>query len=145
MRMVTFGFKNAQVEFISDNALKVTVQKGKFFEAFSGSFAYLYSITPYGFWQSHPFTVLGSVHNHNEISMFIKAKKGTTKYIKNKCVTEGGKTTIRISLEGPHGHHAPTQKDDTALLLADVNRIPGPSFHARDLAKKNSRQQTKLL
>jgi ferric-chelate reductase len=147
LRMVSFGFRDAQVEYISDETFKVIVQKGRFFDSFPGSFAYLYFFTPYGFWQSHPFTIIDSALQLNEITIYIKAKKGMTKYIKNKCIKAGGKATIKVSVEGPYGHHAPTHKYDTALLLAGGNGIPGPYYHAMDLAKRDSssKQQIKLL
>jgi ferric-chelate reductase len=147
LRMVSFGFRDAKVEYISDETFKVTVQKGRFFDSFPGSFAYLYFFTPYGFWQSHPFTIIDSALQPNEITMYIKAKKGMTNYIKNKCIKAGGRATIKVSVEGPYGHHAPTHKYDTALLLAGGNGIPGPYYHAMDLAKRDSssKQQIKLL
>lgn len=143
-KMITFGYRNADVEYISDGTFKVSVQKGAFFHSYPGAYAFLYFLTPYGFWQSHPFTIIESALKEGEITVYIKAKKGMTKYIKNKCIKAGGKASIRVSVEGPYGHHAPSHKYDTALLLAGGSGIPGPYHHAVDLAKRDSNQQIKL-
>ncbi|CEP24054.1 FRE2 [Cyberlindnera jadinii] len=145
LRMAAFGYREANVQYISDDTFKISIQRGKFFNSFPGSFAYLYFLTPYGFWQSHPFTIIDSALKEGEITVYIKAKRGMTKYLKNKCIKAGGNTTMRVCVEGPYGHHAPTQKYDTALLYAGGNGIPGPYYHAVDLAKRNTKQQIKLL
>lgn len=148
IRMCVFGFRKAQIELIADDTFKVSVKHNKWFAPFPGSFAYVYFITPTMFWQSHPFTIIDSALNKDETTIYIKTKSGVTKRI-NKELSKhpGSKKTIRISVEGPYGHRAPMEKYDTAMLLAGGNGIPGPYYHAIDLAKRQSsaKQQIKLL
>ncbi len=148
IRMCMFGFTNAQVELIADDTFKISVKHGKWFVPFPGSFAYVYFITPTMFWQSHPFTIIDSALERDVTTIYIKTKAGITKRINKELAKHpGNKKTIRISIEGPYGHRAPMEKYDTALLLAGGNGIPGPYYHAIDLAKRESstRQQIKLL
>ncbi|CCH41324.1 Ferric reductase transmembrane component [Wickerhamomyces ciferrii] len=148
IRMCMFGFRDAEIEFISDDTFKVTVKHNKLFKPFPGSFAYIYFITPTMFWQSHPFTIIDEASNENECTAYIKAKAGITNRLKKHLgQVPGNKKTIKISIEGPYGHRAPAEKYDTALLLAGGNGIPGPYYYAVDLAKRASatRQQIKLL
>ncbi|CCH41325.1 Ferric reductase transmembrane component [Wickerhamomyces ciferrii] len=147
IRMCIFGFRNAEIELISDDTFKVSVKHGKLFAPFPGSYAYVYFITPTMFWQSHPFTIIDSAIEKDVTTIYIKTKAGITKRI-NKQLSKipGNKKTIRVSIEGPYGHRAPMEKYDTALLLAGGNGIPGPYYHAIDLAKRESstKQQIKL-
>lgn len=145
IRIFAYGVKTAEVQYISDNTFKMTVPKGHYFNSFPGSFAYIYFMTPYGFWQSHPFTIIDGALNENEITVYIKVKNGMTKYLKNKCIRAGGKETIKVCIEGPYGHRAPTHKYDTAFLLSGGNGIPGAYFHARDIARRDTKQEVKLL
>ncbi|CCH41321.1 Ferric reductase transmembrane component [Wickerhamomyces ciferrii] len=147
IRMCVFGFRNAEIELISDDTFKVSVKHGKWFVPFPGSYAYVYFITPTMLWQSHPFTIIDSAIEKGVTTIYIKTKAGITKRI-NKQLSKvpGNKKTIRVSIEGPYGHRAPMKKYDTALLLAGGNGIPGPYYHAIDLAKRGSstKQQIKL-
>ncbi|ODQ58640.1 hypothetical protein WICANDRAFT_54650 [Wickerhamomyces anomalus NRRL Y-366-8] len=147
VKMCMFGFRNAQIELIADDTFKITVKHGKWFAPYPGSFGYVYFITPTMFWQSHPFTLIDSVLNKDETTIYVKTKAGITKRLnKQLAKIPGNKKTIRISIEGPYGHRAPIEKYDTALLLAGGNGIPGPYYHAIDLSKRESstKQQIKL-
>ncbi|CCH41323.1 Respiratory burst oxidase protein [Wickerhamomyces ciferrii] len=148
IRMCMFGFRKANIELIADDTFKISVKHNKLFRPFPGAFAYIYFITPTMFWQSHPFTIIDGAINENETTVYIKAKTGITKRMKNYLSKfPGNKKTIRVSIEGPYGHRCPTNRYDTALLWAGGNGIPGPYYHAVDLAKRGSasRQQIKLL
>lgn len=146
VRMVNFGFRNADVELIADDTFKVSVIHNTRLKPFPGAFAYVYFLTPSTFWQSHPFTIIDSALNENEITIYIKTKTGVTKRINKLLEKSDNKRTLRVCVEGPYGHRAPMEKYDTALLLAGGNGIPGPYYHAIDLAKRDSatKQQIKL-
>lgn len=147
VKMCMFGFRNAQIELISENTFKITVKHGKWFAPYPGSFGYVYFIKPTMFWQSHPFTLIDSVLNKDETFIYVKTKEGITKRLnKELAKVPGNKKTIRISVEGPYGHRAPVEKYDTALLLAGGNGIPGPYYHALDLSRRqaSTKQQIKL-
>jgi len=147
IKMCMFGFRDAHIELSMGDTFKLTVKHGKWFQPFPGAYGYVYFITPTTFWQSHPFTIVDSVLNEDETIIYIKTKKGITNKL-NKQLTKipGNKKTIKISIEGPYGHRAPMEKYDTALFLAGGNGIPGPFYHAVELAKResSSKQQIKL-
>jgi len=147
VRMWMFGFRNAEIELIADDTFKLSVLHDNWFKPFPGAFAYVYFITPTTFWQSHPFTIIDSALNENETTIYIKTKAGVTNRINKFLSKSGNKLTVKICVEGPYGHRAPMEKYDTALLLAGGNGIPGPYYHAIDLAKRESctKQEIKLL
>ena len=75
IRITLFGVKKAKVELISDEVLKVTVPRPRWWKPFPGSYAYIYFLKPTTFWQSHPFTIIDSVDNANTLTFCIKIKE----------------------------------------------------------------------
>ncbi|ONH65304.1 Ferric reductase transmembrane component 3 [Cyberlindnera fabianii] len=148
-RILWFGSKLATVESVNEEIFKVSVPTHQSSAtAFPGSFAYLYFMTPYGFWQSHPFTCLNSVATPGHLVFTIKAKRGMTKYLQKKILkSQDKKLKVRVGVEGPYGHRAPLEKYNNVLLIGGGSGLPGLLAHALDLSSRDSinKQIVKLV
>ncbi len=140
-----FGCPKATLQFISDETFKVCVKRPYNWEPFPGCFVYIHFITWSTFWQSHPFTIVDSILEDEMVTIYIKAKDGLTKKILEKIGTEPYE--MRVSLEGPYGNKSPLESYQNAILIAGGNGIPGPYYHAIELARKPLllKQRIKLI
>lgn len=144
-RLWKFGTPMAQLQFISDETFKVRVKRPHDWGAFPGCFVYIHFLHWSTFWQSHPFTIVDSVLEDDEITIYIKAKDGVTKRILDIIGQE--EYQMRVSIEGPYGNKSPLEQYQTALMFAGGNGIPGPFYHALHLAEKPLllKQRIKLI
>ncbi|KAK8439295.1 hypothetical protein ACI3LY_005173 [Candidozyma auris] len=149
VRMLWFGFPQAQVTLVEDETLRVVVPKPKHWKSIPGGHAWLYFCRSWYFWQSHPFTFLESTTEDNCIVFLCKVKKGLTAKLGKKLALLPGKTlTCRVSVEGSYGESCPVSKHSSAVFLAGGNGIPGIYSEIYDLAKRsanNSKQMLKLV
>lgn len=146
-RLCSFGFPEAKVLLLADEALKVIVPKPKHWEAVPGGHAFIHFLQPSCFWQSHPFTYTVSPDNTDEIVMFIKVKQGITSRLYNYLLKHPGRsTTIRVAIEGSYGEKTPASRYDSSVFVAGGNGIPGIYAEALDLEhSNNSKQVIKLI
>ncbi|KAH3685793.1 hypothetical protein WICPIJ_003256 [Wickerhamomyces pijperi] len=131
-----FGAPMAKIHYISDQTFKVSVQRPHNWRAFPGCFVYVHFLHPRLFWQSHPFTIVDSVEGFQEVTIYIKAKEGLTKSVLD-IIGIQGPYSMRVSLEGPYGIENPLKNYDNVLLIAGGNGVPGPFYHAVELAKSS--------
>lgn len=134
-RLVRFGAPKAQIEFISDDTFKVSVQRPHNWKPYPGCFVYLHFIHWSIFWQSHPFTIVDSVLGDDQVTIYIKGKGGVT--CKLMSLLRGGTIKMRVSLEGPYGNQSPCEVYDNVILCAGGNGIPGPFYHALHLSERS--------
>ncbi|ODV60196.1 ferric reductase family protein ASCRUDRAFT_86963 [Ascoidea rubescens DSM 1968] len=145
VRCCAFGFPKVNCKIIGDDTIKIIVPKPSYWKAFPGSFCYIYFFRPARWWESHPFTIVESDGDEQHIVFYIKVKEGVTLYIYNYLMKQPDHCAdIRVTVEGPYGHHQPTRKYSKTLLIAGGNGIPGPYAHALDLASRTSDKQVRL-
>lgn len=144
-RLWKFGCPKASLQFISDETFKVSVKRPHTWKPFPGCFVYIHFLQWSTFWQSHPFTIIDSILEDEMVTIYIKAKDGVTKRILNKIGTRV--VQMRVAVEGPYGNQSPLEQYKTALLFAGGNGIPGPFYHATELASKPLvlKQRIKLI
>lgn len=147
-RLFSFGFPNAKVILLADETLKIIVPTPEHWESVPGSHAFIHFLTPYCFWQSHPFTYTISIDEPNKIVLYIKVKKGVTQSLYNYLLQHSGKSTyIRVAIEGSYGESTAASRYDTAVFVAGGNGIPGIYSEVIDLALRahDSKQSLKLV
>ncbi|SCU77410.1 LANO_0A00298g1_1 [Lachancea nothofagi CBS 11611] len=145
LRIVAFGFPEATFRLLEDDLVRLSIPKvSKIWRAKPGQYAFIYFWHPRYFWQSHPFTVMDSILNENEVIIVFKPKEGLTRYLKNQVKKSGGTMKMRVSLEGPYGCGSSLQHYDNVLLLVGGAGLPGPLCHAVKLAGKYSEQGKKI-
>lgn len=128
-RVLWFGvFKRAECQlFEEDGTIKIKIPKTSYWKPFPGAFVYIYFLRPYGFWQSHPFTILfhDKDANDDNIYIYMKAKEGLTKSLaKSLAKTCEKKMSIRVFVEGPYGFEAPLTKYKNRLIITGGNGMP---------------------
>lgn len=134
-RLFKFGTPSAQIEFISDGTFKVNVTRPQNWSPYPGCFVYIHFLHWSIFWQSHPFTIVDSVLDNEQVTIYIKAKDGLTGKVMS-LLSGRGMINLRVSLEGPYGNQSPCENYDDVLLFAGGNGIPGPFYHALNLTER---------
>ncbi|KAL6449452.1 CFL1 Probable ferric reductase transmembrane component [Candida maltosa Xu316] len=144
-RVSLYGVKKAKVELISNEVLKVTVARPKWWKPFPGAFAYIYFLKSTFFWQSHPFTMVDSVTDVNTLTFYIKVKGGMTHGLYKELSNVPGKTLqINVLVEGPYSQPHSGRKFDTLVLLATGTGIPGLYYAALDLIRRHDHSTKKI-
>ena len=148
-RLFVFGFPKGNFELLDDDLIRLTVPKSsKIWSAKPGQYAYIYFLHPIYFWQSHPFSVMDSLINENEVVLVFKPKDGLTRFVQNRVKATGGQMKMRVSLEGPYGIHSSLNHYESILLLVGGAGLPGPLGYAIKLAEKkleNRKNKMKLV
>lgn len=114
-RIIAVGSKQATITAVDDDLLKVEMEKPSSYSIHSGQYAYLY----FGglcFWENNPFTI---VCKNNKLTAYIRVKKGITKSLLNKALTNGGTLTKNVFIEGPYsisGGGGINKMDDLLLI-----------------------------
>lgn len=133
-RLARFGAPRATIEHISDDTFKVSVKRPHNWKPYPGCFVFIHFLHWSIFWQSHPFTIVDSVLEDEQVTIYIKAKDGLTGQIA-KLLSHTGQISMRVSLEGPYGNQSPCENYENVILFAGGNGIPGPFYHALHLAE----------
>ncbi|ANB13552.1 Fre3p [Sugiyamaella lignohabitans] len=109
-----------------------------------GCYVYLHILRKYGFWQSHPFTVVCSPvpDDQGKLVIFARVKKGltkrTAKYIKSQpdqCARLG------VLVEGPYGGTHPLHNYETVVLVAGGVGITSIYPYAAQLRENRDKTQ----
>lgn len=138
-RLVSFGVRTATATVVSDETLKITIPKHKFWKAYPGAFGYVHFLKPTTFFQSHPFTIVSD--DDDKIVFYTKIKGGVTSQIHRYLRKQPNQTgTLKVTVEGPYGDPKPLKRYDTALLYAGGNGIPGLYAYAKKLAEKTHKR-----
>lgn len=142
-RLAYFGVQKAKVTIVSEEVIKIVVPRNKLWKPYPGAYGYLHYLTPATFWQSHPFTIIGS--DDKTITFTTKIKGGVTSMIHRQVREQPGATTmIPVLLEGPYGHQAPMHRFDTALYYTGSTGIPSSYSYIQDCFKRGIQQHSKL-
>ncbi|ODV61424.1 uncharacterized protein ASCRUDRAFT_80515 [Ascoidea rubescens DSM 1968] len=145
VRCLAFGVPKGNCRIIGEDTIKVILPKPKYWKAFPGAFCYIYFFRPARWWESHPFTIVESDGDEQNIIFYIKVKEGITLYIYNYLMKQPDHSAnIRVTVEGPYGRQQPTRKYSKVLLIAGGNGIPGPYTHALDLVSHTLNKQIRL-
>lgn len=148
IRLCWFGIADAKVVLLADETLRIVIPKPKLWKVTPGGYAYIHFFRPTCFWQSHPFTFAAHPSDPTKIVLYCKVKGGITHGLYKYLSTMPDNTaTIKVSLEGPYGHAAPTKKYDNAVYIATGNGIPGLYSEIYDAITncKNEKQQIRLI
>lgn len=137
IRIVSFGFRSAQVSLLADDTLKIEIAKPKFWCSAPGRHAYVHFLNGLHFFQNHPFMYYESVSD-NSIVMKCKVHSGITKSLAKKLeATPEKKMTIRVAVDGPYGFSSPVHHNST-VFVAGGSAIAGVYSEAVALTKKSS-------
>lgn len=146
LRMISFGFPEADITLMSDETLKIKIPRPGYWEPIPGGHIFITFLRKDCFWQSHPFTFAPSVENSNTIVLYTKVKQGVTRKLYNYLVTcPGRRAKITVGVEGPYGECCAAGKSQTAVFIAGGNGVPGMFSEIYDLAKRSTPDSQKRL
>lgn len=138
-RISAFGIQTATIELKAHETIKVTIKRPSWYVPHAGSHGFVHFLTPTGFWQSHPFTMVDSPIEANTIGLYAKIKGGMTHGLYQKLVEQPNHTMeIKVSLEGPYFERMPLHSMDRLVFIASGNGIPGMYGGAREMADSSS-------
>lgn len=135
MKIALFGFPEARLELHGRSLIKIRIPKTtKHWKAQPGQYIHLQFMKPTLFWQSHPFSVMDSLVENNELTVVMTVKKGITSKLSN-FLAAGNDSKLRVAVEGPYGHTICTKAFQSILFLAAGAGVPGPLSMALKAAK----------
>lgn len=146
VRLFMFGIPQSTVSLVSDDTIKVVVNKPKYWKFAPGGHAWIYFPRGFIFWQSHPFTLIDN--DDGTITFFCKIKNGLTKALEKKLANQSGKSLqMKVGVEGPYGEAKILEGYSNAVFIAGGNGIPGLYNEITYLEKKgeSSKQVLKLI
>lgn len=115
------GFIPSQIELINEDTLAITIPKTQVYNSVYKPGHHLYlnffhrSIW-YKCFQSHPFSVVASpIKSQDEVTVYIRVKKGVTKCLSKLKVGEKGTIQLWLLIEGPYGNSIDTYKNTDAI------------------------------
>lgn len=110
LRICFNGLVNdANIEVFSQDLVKLEFKKPSALQFYPGAYVYLHFLTPIWLcWQSHPFSLVRSLEDDNKVTIFLKCKKGVTKYLPRLH----GKTQIKVLIDGCYGKIPSKTHDD---------------------------------
>ena len=146
IRILLFGFPEAEIAVMADETLKIEISRPEFWKPIPGGHIFVHFLTPAYFYQSHPFTYTTSVEQENTIVLYIKVKEGVTRHLYNKFVNQPGRHgKLRVAVEGPYGEISAAGKSQTTVFVAGGNGVPGIYAELYDLAKRSTPDSNKIL
>ncbi|ODV63476.1 ferric reductase family protein ASCRUDRAFT_83429 [Ascoidea rubescens DSM 1968] len=148
INIIRFGFPIAKIRYLSDDTFKVTIKRRKNWKPFPGCYIFIYFLKGKNFYQSHPFSIIDSILNPNEITIYIKIKEGITFEIGEmlkKSINNNKEINIRVAVEGPYGHGPNFKNYNNILLIAGGNGIPGPLYDAINMIKKDGYKNLRYI
>ncbi|KAG5361735.1 Ferric/cupric reductase transmembrane component 1 [Yarrowia sp. C11] len=119
----------------NDRIVRVEIAYSKLWKVYPGAHVFIYVLTPWKFWESHPFTIYQSptaLENGN-ISIMLKAKSGMTLKIFNHLLEKNDHANIKLFVEGPYGHQLPVRNYDSTVVVAGGIGVTATYSYAADL------------
>lgn len=115
--------------------VRVEIKYSKMWKVYPGAHVFIYVLTPWKFWESHPFTIYQSpkaLENGN-ISIMLKAKGGMTLKLFKMLQERNDRGTFKLLVEGPYGHQLPVRNYDSAVVIAGGIGVTATYSYAADL------------
>lgn len=146
VRILHFGVRTASASVVTSDIIKVVIPKHKYWKLYPGAFGYIYFLRPTVFWQSHPFSIIGS-EDGKHVLLYVKAKEGATGTIMKYLQGQDGKTAdMKVLFEGPYGSYHSVNHYEVALFIGTSVGMTGVFPYARDcLNSSNSRVKAAKL
>lgn len=137
VRLIWFGFPEAEVTWLLGDTLKVEVPKPSSWPSVPGGHAWVHFAHSFYFFQSHPFTFIDSPTKKDTIVFFCKVKGGVTKSLVEMLHQKPGKTMrMRVSVDGPYGYTSPVKNYSNIVYVAGGSGISGVYAEAVSMARK---------
>ncbi|KAG5368262.1 Ferric/cupric reductase transmembrane component 1 [Yarrowia sp. C11] len=117
--------------------VRLEIAYSKLWKVYPGAHVFIYVLTPWKFWESHPFTIYQSpsAMENGNITILLKAKSGITLNIFNRLLEQNDHANMKLFVEGPYGHQLPVRNYDSAVVIAGGIGVTATYSYAADLLK----------
>ncbi|VVT54095.1 uncharacterized protein SAPINGB_P003904 [Magnusiomyces paraingens] len=142
-RLIWSGVGTSQTKIYPNDIFKMTIDYSKRWKAYPGSYVYVHILRPWGFWESHPFTVYQSALPENEGKLMIggTVKEGMTKKIAKDLTKAGGEKTIKVLIDGPYGACHDVARYDTVIFVCGGIGVTSGLSYTMDIIKNKYHDQ----
>ncbi|VVT54093.1 uncharacterized protein SAPINGB_P003903 [Magnusiomyces paraingens] len=142
-RLVWSGLGTSQTKLYPNDLFRMTIDYPKRWKAYPGSYVYVHILSPWGFWESHPFTVYQSALPEHEGKLMIGAtvKKGMTKRMAKALTKAGGDKAIKVLIDGPYGTCHNIARYDTVICLCGGIGVTAAFSYLLDIIKNKYHDQ----
>lgn len=139
------GYSYAEAKLYHDNGsdvFKMAISTANAYQYKPGTHVFIHFLKPWGFWQSHPFTVYRSpiAGQEHELMVCGKAAGGMTKTVAQDLAKHpnGFNDNLLVALDGPYGHHHGLEHYDTAIFVAGGIGVTSTYSYTADLITRMS-------
>lgn len=143
-RLAWSGFGKAESKLFDDDIFKMSISYSNRWNYYPGCHIYFHVMRPWGFWESHPFTLYQHPDPAQKDKLMIcgTAKEGMTRKIANDLakLPEGSKS-FTLLLDGPYGHRHNLQHYDTLIFVAGGIGVTATYSYAADLLAHSDMKQ----
>ena len=146
-RLAWSGFGKAESKLYSNDIFKMTINYSGRWKYYPGCHIYFHVMRPWGFWESHPFTLYQHPDPAQKDKLILcgTAKEGMTRKIYNDLAKAGGEKNITLLLDGPYGHRLNLQHYDTCVFVAGGIGITATYAYAADLLSRSDMKQNVIF
>ena len=148
VRLAWSGFGKADSKMYPDDIFKMTISYSGRWNYYPGCHIYFHVMRPWGFWESHPFTLYQHPDpaQKDKLMLCATAKEGMTRKIFNDLAKlPDGSKTFTLLLDGPYGHRHNLQHYDTCIFIAGGIGVTATYAYAADLLSRSDMKQNVIF
>lgn len=136
LRIGSFGIRFAHITVADSETILMTIPEVITMKRPTpGSFGYVYFLSDWCFFQSHPFCILQ--REDGTIVFSIKVKNGVTKRLYNNLVSSpNGTRVVKVALEGFYGEYKPVHAYDEVVMVSSGSGMLGPLEYVKDIQRR---------
>ncbi|CDH11247.1 uncharacterized protein ZBAI_03033 [Zygosaccharomyces bailii ISA1307] len=136
LRIGSFGVRFAHVTMVDEETILMTIRDlPTIKKPTPGSFGYVYFLSDWFFFQSHPFCILQ--RDDSSIVFSIKVKNGATRRLSRYLLNNPNSTqVIKVALEGFYGEYKPVYAYEQVIMVSSGSGVLGPLEYVQDIQNK---------
>ncbi|GAV50161.1 hypothetical protein ZYGR_0U00170 [Zygosaccharomyces rouxii] len=136
LKISQFGLRLAHIKLVDDDTLVMTIPSTvSIKKPTPGSFAYVYFLEGWNFFQSNPFTVI--CEDNGDTKFLIRVKNGITKQMYRRILKHPEQEiTTRVAIEGYYGEYKTAYAYDEVIMVGGGNGVVGLYEYIKEIANK---------
>lgn len=142
IRIAYFGVAKSPATLYGDGIFKITITPPSRWKYYPGSHVFVHVLKPWGFWESHPFSLYPDPVKPNTYVIAATTKQGMTNRIANElAVLPGASKDYKLLVDGPYGSHHALQHYDTLIMIAGGIGFTAVYAYALDMLSRPDMNQ----
>lgn len=142
IRLAWNGIGYAETKLYANDIFKMTISTSGRWKYYPGCHIYVHVLKPWGFWESHPFTLYQHPDPAQKDKLIIcgTAKEGMTRRVAND-LSKLPDISYRLLIDGPYGARHNIQHYDSLIFIAGGIGITATYAYASDLISRSGMKQ----